>query len=474
MLMREIIEADEPKKTKTKGDELGGISNIDDLLADIPDHPVAKVSQKGGSGSPSAASGKADRVPDMPRASADKTARATANMTPTDAMRDMMSRMAVPDDDDLDDDDVVPEPVRPDNVPAVIRREIANTDPNAINPEWHVVANLPGNMQRAIRQLGKALFGAFTRTPTQDITMIGNVAGQGPNSSRDVRGVINWIGNNGRRVDTAGIDFDRTIPGYRADITQHTVGGVRFMVVRDQFGEYVYAWPESDSLDSQEGLPAPTQARLREAGGPWDPNRLGNAGGNVVKFPTGGKAPAAAVPGKSPVPEVPLPKVNPSEVKAFMKLPPVRKIIWTVVKKSLPAIGAYFYGSAMIDHAKEGRWRDVFLDMAGAGLDIAGLLGYIAGPAGVAAAFVANVAAALYTERENLMRLYFMKFHPEQNINQYSDEVLLAYADELTKIMAGYIYEEVKSGAGDAYNYVKSYMQGSSGQQPQQGQPAQP
>lgn len=128
----------------------------------------------------------------------------------------------------------------------------------------------------------------------------------------------------------------------------------------------------------------------------------------------------------------------------------------------------------MIDHAKEGRWRDVFLDMAGAGLDIAGLLGYIAGPAGVAAAFVANVAAALYTERENLMRLYFMKFHPEQNINQYSDEVLLAYADELTKIMAGYIYEEVKSGAGDAYNYVKSYMQGSSGQQPQQGQPAQP
>jgi hypothetical protein len=202
----------------------------------------------------------------LKRASAADTRAATANITPTDDMRDLLSRINVPDDgydDDYADDDFN-EPVTTDNLPAVISREIAMTDPNMVNPDWHTVSNLPGNMSRAIRTLGRSLFGAFTRTPTNDITMIGNLGGQGPNSARDVRAVTAWIREHGRDVDTANIDFDASIPGYGADIKQYNAGGVRFMIVRDQFGEYVYAWPESDSLDNVDQLGQQAQApRLR-------------------------------------------------------------------------------------------------------------------------------------------------------------------------------------------------------------------
>lgn len=460
MLMRDLIEADDPK-TKTKDADLSGISNIDDLLSDPPNHPIAK-SKASGSRSDATKQGTSDAdVPSMPRASAAKTASATSGITPTDAMRDMISRINVPDDadHDLDDDGAVPEPVEARNVPAVIRREIANSDPDAINPEWHVVANLPGNMQRAIRQLGRALFASFTRTPTQDITMIGNVAGQGPNSNRDVLGVMDWIRRNGRRVDTANIDFDQTIPGYEARITQHTAGGVRFMLVRDQFGEYVYAWPESDSLDSQAQIPGSTQARLSEAG-PWDP-RQATQGGKVLQFPPGGKAGAKPVPGASAVPKVELPKVEPGKVKGFMKMPAIRKIIAKMLGKLWPAFGSYYFASDAYDSALAGRWRDMFINLAGGGLNIASLFGYAAGGVTGAALTAASIAAMLYLERVYLIRAYYE--YNNVDTSAYTDDEIYAYADELTRVMAGYIYDELKASAGQAWQWAKS--QASSGQQ---------
>ena len=122
------------------------------------------------------------------------------------------------------------------------------SDPHAVNPTWHAVSNLPGNMSRAILTLGKSLFRAFTRTPTEDIVMIGNVGGQGPNTTREVRSVAAWVEKHGVPVDDATVDFNRSIPGYTADVKHYVVGGVRFKLVRDQFGDYIYAWPESDSI----------------------------------------------------------------------------------------------------------------------------------------------------------------------------------------------------------------------------------
>lgn len=194
---------------------------------------------------------------DLKKGSKVDTARATAGITPTAAMADLMSRINVPVDDagiDEPEQALVPTDVTPDHVPAVISREIAMTDPHAINPTWHAVAHLPGNMSRAILTLGKALFRAFTKTPTEEISMIGNVGGQGPNSTREVNGVAEWLKRNGREVDAANIDFGQTIPGYAAQVKHYTAGGIRFKVVKDQFGDYIYAWPEKDSIGGIEQI----------------------------------------------------------------------------------------------------------------------------------------------------------------------------------------------------------------------------
>ena len=203
------------------------------------------------------------------------TRAATANIHPTDAMRNAINSINIPDDmldmddmDDMDDDTanaptptdtpLLPRPISPENLPDIIHREIAMSDPHAINPVWHKVANLPGNMSRAILTLGKALFRAFTRTPTKDIIMIGNVGGQGPNSTREVRAVGNWIVKHGRELDTAEIDFGVTIPGYSSHVKQYVVNGIRFMIVKDPYGDYIYAWPHGDSVDNAQQIAAPT------------------------------------------------------------------------------------------------------------------------------------------------------------------------------------------------------------------------
>jgi len=253
-------EAEKPTDVKDK-------TGIDwDNIFDEPAGGELSTDTKSSSLKPSAG---AAEVPHMKIGSAADTAKATAKMSPTDAMRDMMSRINVPVDDTGVDEptDNLPSTQRitPEHLPAVISREIAMTDPHAVNPTWHTVANLPGNMSRAILTLGKALFRAFTRTPTEDIVMIGNVGGQGPNTTREVRSVANWVVEHGRPVDTASIDFGATIPGYRADVKHYVVGGIRFKIVKDQFGDYIYCWPEADSIGAtpQIGNKAPAQEPVR-------------------------------------------------------------------------------------------------------------------------------------------------------------------------------------------------------------------
>lgn len=119
------------------------------------------------------------------------------------------------------------------------------------NPDWHRVANLPGNMQQAIRTLGRRLFAAMTETPTDEILMVANLGGRGPNTHQEVNSVVNFIQEYGQDLGSGDIDFDRIIPGYQADIHQYSAAGIRWLLVQDQFGRYVYSWPESDSVDGR-------------------------------------------------------------------------------------------------------------------------------------------------------------------------------------------------------------------------------
>ena len=151
-----LSEADTKYKDKTGFD-----LDWDTMFDEPADHKVTTTSNK------------SDCVPAMPTASKAATAAATARINPTDQMRDMLSKLDRSQFPDTGETDQVPEPepVTPENLPAIISKQIATTG-GTVTPEWHAVANLPGNADRVINMLGKQLFGAFTRTPTDNTGMI--------------------------------------------------------------------------------------------------------------------------------------------------------------------------------------------------------------------------------------------------------------------------------------------------------------
>jgi hypothetical protein len=192
-------------------------------------------------------------APQQRRASQQDTLRAAGGVEPNQRMRDLLGRMrdidADPEDPGYPDQDQANLPqveVNNRNLPAVAGQALQAAGIH--NPQFHKVANLPGNMSRAIRTLGRHLFRAFTTTDTDDIWMVANLNGQGPNNRQEVNAVANWARDNGEDIGTGNIDFDTTIPGYQADIQQYSAGGIRWLLVRDEFGDYVYSWPDHDSI----------------------------------------------------------------------------------------------------------------------------------------------------------------------------------------------------------------------------------
>lgn len=196
------------------------------------------------------------QTPNIRKSSQANTQAKTAGLA-TPRMADLLSRMrdieGEPDDDwaGFDEpDDATDLTVRVDteNLPAVAGQQLQAA--GVQNPEFHKVSNLPGNIQRAIRSLGKQLFRSMTLTPTDNIWMIANLGGRGPNTPAEVNAVAGWVRKNGEDLGPGDIDFDTSIPGYNADIHQYTAGGIRWLLVRDEFGTYIYSWPETDSVEN--------------------------------------------------------------------------------------------------------------------------------------------------------------------------------------------------------------------------------
>lgn len=250
MKIREVTEADRPTDVKDKT-ELDWDTMFDEPVSKGEVSTDRKTSAADKANGPKAA-------PKMKVGSKADVARKTAGMQMTPDMARMLGGLNIP-DDQLEPPSTevgVPEPVVPPaNVPATISKAIATADPEMVTPTFLRVADLPGNVNRAILTLGKSLFRSFTKTPTKDIVMIGNMGGQGPHSTKEVRSVAKWVVDNGQEVDTAHMDFGATMPGYEADVKQFSTAGVRFMLVRDQFGDYIYAWPEGDSVMGTQALP---------------------------------------------------------------------------------------------------------------------------------------------------------------------------------------------------------------------------
>lgn len=237
-----LDEADTKTKTKT---QTPFDRNLDDLLNPRTDTLPSKVDDKED----------AEQSVSVKKASAADTMRAVQGITPTAQMRDLLNRMQ---DIEMDDDDIdvgyydVPD-VTTDTLPAVVSKELKTH--GVQSPDFHQVSSLPGNASQAIRYIGKKLFSMATKTPTEDIYMIGDLSGMGPNSHEEINAMAGWITSNGVPVTgMSDIDFGGVLPGYHAEYQMYTAGGVRWMLIQDYIddqymGKYIFMWPEQDSID---------------------------------------------------------------------------------------------------------------------------------------------------------------------------------------------------------------------------------
>lgn len=183
-------------------------------------------------------------------------------INPSDQMRDYLGRINFDDPDEIGDDEAaqragiaganrpqnpenLPDVVTRDQVPAVLNNQLRTTGEQM--PEWHTINQLPGYMARNIRGMGRGLFRMFTSTPLEDIMTIANVEGQGPNTDEEMNAVLGYLRQNGQDHGSIDVSHGQAIPGYEPEVREYTAHGIRFHVVRDPMGKYIYAYPESDA-----------------------------------------------------------------------------------------------------------------------------------------------------------------------------------------------------------------------------------
>ena len=266
-------EEERPKPTKTRTKRRDDLDAFDDILGVGNDQPLDNYREPGQQG-PGGEAPPAGRLPGMRTASADATRRATSNIRPDAEMMNWMNRINP--NAGGDEAELPVQPVQPEqnvvlrtarDVPAVISHAMQAA--GMASPEWHTINNLPGYNHRNIRGMGRNVFGMFTSTPLEQIKTIANVNGQGPNTDAEIRAVASFLINNAEDLGDVHLDHGEAIPGYAPDVKEYSIDGVRFHVVRDQMGQYIYAYPDADArintnrarLGGQGGGPAP-QGRL--------------------------------------------------------------------------------------------------------------------------------------------------------------------------------------------------------------------
>lgn len=130
------------------------------------------------------------------------------------------------------------EPVTTTTLPAVVNRALTDAG-SRIQPEWHMVKDLPGYMASAIRAMGRMVFEPFTDTPIEEIQVLSSLS----NKEIEVKTVLTWLTRNAIRDDEAELTFQEILPGYAAKTQIWNTADATFMAVKDDHGIYVYGWP---------------------------------------------------------------------------------------------------------------------------------------------------------------------------------------------------------------------------------------
>jgi hypothetical protein len=195
------------------------------------------------------------------QASADRTRERVGNVAVSPEMADKFSSMDMSGEDTISDDQArinaqTPGQVDPDlrlpnpnkteqsTMPALISKALAKT--GGIDPEWHAVKHLPGYLQSGIRSIGRAVFAPFTKTPIEEIQVLANVNGSGPNDQEELDAVLGFLARSGARATEMEMEFHDKIPDYRTQLRVYTALGHTFVTVKDFAGKYIYSWKTAE------------------------------------------------------------------------------------------------------------------------------------------------------------------------------------------------------------------------------------
>ena len=126
---------------------------------------------------------------------------------------------------------------------AIPSKELSTTEKALVdrihNIEWNNLTKLPGSSMEIIRKLGTHVFHAFGDMEFHEIDNIASFT----HNEEDldiVAGVVRQMGE--VVVSDAEIDFNKSIPGYKAHAGVHKLGDQYYMFVKDNHGEYIYTW----------------------------------------------------------------------------------------------------------------------------------------------------------------------------------------------------------------------------------------
>lgn len=105
-------------------------------------------------------------------------------------------------------------------------------------------------LNEGVRMVGRLLFGRFTNLPIEQIQMMTTAFRM--NHESDVRKMFSLIRQHGHKLDELNYDFSETMPAYaelagKTDAQLWSAFGYEFLLMRDNGGHYVYAWPATSS-----------------------------------------------------------------------------------------------------------------------------------------------------------------------------------------------------------------------------------
>ncbi len=119
--------------------------------------------------------------------------------------------------------------------------------------EWNRLIELDTMSLGVVRNLGRRVFNAFGEQDVKDIDYLTTLVDGHEESMDIVSGLVRQFGVPVLR--DAVVDFQDTIPGYKAHAGVWAFGTQYYMFVKDGHGEYIYTWDNTETNNLQHFAP---------------------------------------------------------------------------------------------------------------------------------------------------------------------------------------------------------------------------